>query len=59
MLYCQMGQGNLTAFLLIIFKIMTNSLRLFDWDLGDSGVLEALKEVWRRLGCVAGRDGGE
>lgn len=54
-----MGQGNLTAFLLIILKAMTNSLRLFDWDLGDSGVLEALKEVWRRLGCVAGRDGGE
>lgn len=59
MLYCQMGHGNLTAFLLIILKAMTNSLRLFDWDLGDSGVLEALKEVWRRLGCVAGRDGGE
>lgn len=56
MLYCQMGQGNLTAFLLIILKAMTNSLRLFDLDLG---VLEALKEVWRRLGCVAGRDGGE
>lgn len=56
MLYCQMGHENLTAFLFIILKAMTDSLRSFNWDLEDNGVLEALKEVWRRLGCVAGRD---
>lgn len=51
-----MGHENLTAFLFIILKAMTDSLRSFNWDLEDNGVLEALKEVWRRLGCVAGRD---